>query len=51
VVIRGDTCFTDEQSATTHKFFSFTVNPNIEILMHLVSQKRNMHTFNNPAAL
>jgi len=50
-LIRRDTCFTDEQSTATHKFFSLAVNPNIEILMHLISRKRNMHTFNNPATL
>jgi len=43
-------CFANKQSTSTNQSF-IAVDPNVEVLLCLVSGKRNMHAFHNAAAL
>ena len=50
MMIGLNTRLTDEQSATSDEPF-FTVNPNVEILVRLITGKCNVHALNDPPSL
>jgi hypothetical protein len=44
-----NTCLSHEQTTTSREFL-IAIDPDVEILMRLVSRKRDMHTLNNALA-
>ena len=49
-MVHDDTSFAYKQSTASDEFF-IPIDPNIEILMRLVSREGNMHAFDNATTL